>query len=138
MEESPHLGGCLCGAVRYELHGVVRHLCYCHCTSCRRAAGAPMVAWGTVAREDFRVTRGSLSTYRSSPAVLRTFCAQCGTGITYRNEARPQDIDVALATLDEPARLAPQAHVWVAEKLPWVQIADDLPRFPAGFPSPAF
>jgi len=137
MGEDLYAGGCLCGAVRYELSGPVHNPCWCHCTSCRRALGAPVVPWGTALHERFRLTRGTLAEYRSSPAVLRGFCAACGTSLTYRHEGRPQDVDVTLASLDEPGRLAPQMHVWVADKLPWVTIGDGLPQFPAGAPAPA-
>lgn len=93
-----------------------------------------MVAWGTVALAAFRVTRGALTQYRSSPAVLRGFCAACGTGITYRHEARAAELDVTLATLDEPGHFAPRAHVWVAERLPWLRLDDGLPQYPGAPP----
>jgi hypothetical protein len=64
--------------------------------------------------------------------VWRGFCAACGTALTYRNEARAAEIDVTLATLDEPAAIAPQMHLWVAERLPWISLTDGLPQFPAG------
>jgi hypothetical protein len=132
MAETQNSGGCLCGAVRYELSGAARNLCCCHCESCRRAAGAPAVAWGTFARERFRVTRGELAEYRSSPAVTRGFCAGCGSSLTYRHDARPAEIDVTLASLDDPSPFAPQMHVWVRDKLPWESIDDALPQFTAG------
>jgi hypothetical protein len=132
MSEAGYLGGCLCGGVRYQLSGPVSNLCFCHCASCRRASGAPMVPWGTFVRENFRLTRGSLAEYRSSPAVTRGFCAACGTSLTYRHDARARDIDVTLATLDDPTLLAPQVHIWVGDKLPWVSINDGRPQFTAG------
>ena len=132
MSEVRYVGGCLCGAVRYRLTAAGTNLCYCHCTSCRRAAGAPAVPWGTFARSAFTVTRGSLLEFRSSPPVLRGFCPQCGTSLTYRHERRAGEIDVTLASLDDPGALAPQMHVWVAEKLPWVSIGDGLPQFERG------
>ncbi len=132
MGESCYLGGCLCGAVRYQVSGTVSNPCFCHCVSCRRATGAPMVPWGTFARASFRLTRGALAEYRSSPAVTRGFCAVCGTSLTYRNEARAAQIDVTLATLDDPTLLAPQMHLWVGERLPWVSINDGRPQFTAG------
>jgi len=132
MAEECYAGGCLCGAVRYELAGGVHNLCWCYCTSCRRAAGAPVVPWGTVPHDRFRLIRGKLSEYRSSPGVVRGFCGACGTSLTYRLETRPAEIDVTLASLDEPARFAPQMHVWVSDKLPWVRISDDLPQFARG------
>ena len=132
MTESVYAGGCLCGAVRYEITGAVSNPCFCHCATCRRATGAPMVPWGTFVREAMRVTRGRLSEYRSSAQVWRGFCARCGTSLTYRHEARPAEIDVTLATLDDPTRLAPAMHVWVKDRLPWMSIGDSLPRHETG------
>src|SRR5579863_9430609 len=112
MVKLVYLGGCLCGAVRYEITGAVRNPCFCHCTSCRRASGAPMVPWGTVARAGVRITHGALTEFRSSARVWRGFCAHCGTALTYRNEARSAELDVTLATLDEPALVQiGRAHV---------------------------
>jgi hypothetical protein len=131
MEKTQYLGGCFCGAVRYEVSGAPRVLCYCHCESCRRAAGSPAVAWGTFGRSGFRVTRGRMTEFNSSPRVTRGFCAGCGSCLTYSHDGRPADIDVTLATLAEVAHLAPTMHVWVADKLPWVRIEDGLPQFSA-------
>jgi hypothetical protein len=125
-------GGCLCGAVRFRATGEPRYLCYCHCESCRRAAGATSVPWATFARERFELTGPALVEYRSSAQVLRGFCGTCGSSLTYRNEARADEVDVILAALDEPALLAPAAHVWVADKLTWVRIEDDLPQHARG------
>lgn len=130
MIEPVYLGGCLCGAVRYEITGAVTNPCFCHCASCRRASGAAMLPWGTFARASVRITRGALTEFRSSSGVWRGFCAHCGTPLTYRNEARGAELDVTLATLDEPQLIAPRMHVWVAERLPWVAIGDHLPQFP--------
>ncbi|MGB6605612.1 MAG: GFA family protein [Steroidobacteraceae bacterium] len=135
MSEVRLTGGCMCGAVRYELTGAGTNLCYCHCTSCRRAAGAPAVPWGTFARSAFSVTRGRLAEYRSSPEVARGFCRECGTALTYRHERRAAEIDVTLASLDDASALAPQMHVWVGDKLPWVAIGDGLPQFERGVSS---
>ena len=133
MDAPLYAGGCLCGEVRYEVSGAARSLCYCHCASCRRAAGAPMIPWGTFDRERFRLTRGALREYRSSAQAVRGFCARCGTPLTYRNDARAGDVDVTLATLDEPERLAPEMHIRVAEKLAWLTIGDQLPQYPGRF-----
>jgi hypothetical protein len=129
MEKNSYAGGCFCGAVRYQALGKPRTLCYCHCESCRRAAGSPAVAWGTFDRSGFRITRGTMAELTSSPEVVRGFCARCGSCLTYCHEARSAEIDVTLATLDDAAALAPTMHVWVADKLPWVRIEDGLPQF---------
>ncbi|MBS0579077.1 MAG: GFA family protein [Proteobacteria bacterium] len=127
-----YTGGCLCGAVRYEARGVARYVCYCHCESCRRAAGAALVPWATFERAQLRITHGTLAGYPSSAGVLRGFCSACGTSLTYQSEARAADVDIAVASLDEPAALAPRMHLWVQDKLPWLPISDGLPQYPAG------
>lgn len=137
MSELSYAGGCRCGAVRYEALPPACNLCFCHCTSCRRAAGATPVAWATFTGSKFRITHGRLAETRSSAHVLRGFCAACGTCLTYRHDARGEEIDVTLGSLDEPARLTPVMHLWVEDKLPWVTIADELPQFSRGHSAPA-
>jgi hypothetical protein len=129
MADDAYLGGCLCGAVRYRATGPARNLCFCHCRSCRRASGAPFVAWATFDASRFTLASGALASVRSSERVLRTFCRDCGTSLTYRHDARPNDLDVTLASLDEPRVLRPACHIWVSNKLPWVALGDGLPAY---------
>ena len=82
-------GGCLCGAVRYRASGESDHPTLCHCNSCRRAAGAPVVAWTTFPPSRFEFTKGTPARYRSSPPVVRTFCSTCGTPLTYQHTSLP-------------------------------------------------
>lgn len=131
MEKSSYTGSCLCGELRYELRGRFKYLCNCHCRSCQRASGAPYVAWGTVDLCDFCVHQGQLKVVVSSPGVQRGFCGNCGSCISYTHDSRAGDIDITLATLDQPDRVAPQAHIWLQDQLPWVAIGDELPRFQA-------
>ena len=124
-------GGCLCGATRYRVSGPATNRCYCHCRSCRLASGAPFVAWATFPAQGFRLLRGELALYRSSEHVLRGFCASCGTSLSYAHDRRPAELDVALATLDDPSSLAPECHIWVSHKLSWVVLGDGLPGYSA-------
>jgi hypothetical protein len=124
-----YAGGCLCGAIRYHASGKASFICYCHCESCRRATGGTMVAWGTFLRREFAMTKGRLTEFASSASVLRGFCGTCGTSLTYRRDGRPTEIDLTLASLDDPSLLKPQCHIWVSDKLPWVVIDDGLPQF---------
>lgn len=126
-----YFGGCFCRSVRYRVTGDGKNLCFCHCTSCRRAAGSVMVAWGTFAAKGFVVTEGKLTEFASSPGVTRGHCAACGSSLTYRHRARPDEVDVTLATLDDAAIFIPESHIWVQDKLPWVVISDGLPQFQA-------
>ena len=125
-------GGCFCGTVRYAVAGEPRFLCFCHCTSCRRAAGAMPVAWGTFKAADFQITHGDLNEANTSPGVTRGYCGRCGTSLTYQHVRRENEIDVTLASFDAAAELRPTVHIWVEDKLPWVKITDGLPQYPKG------
>jgi hypothetical protein len=122
-------GGCLCGAIRYRAEGVGSNATLCHCATCRRAAGAPIVAWVTFPLARFAFTRGEPGRFRSSEQVERTFCTHCGTPLTYAHEAAPDDIDVTTVSLDDPAEFPPRDHTWTSDALPWLHDLDALPRF---------
>src|SRR5688500_7577220 len=97
-----HLGGCLCGRVRYVASAAPVAVSLCHCPSCRRSAGAPAVAWATCAAESFEVTRGKPAVHASSKGVERGFCAACGTSLTYTAEFLAGFVDVTVASMDDP------------------------------------
>lgn len=133
MQHVTLAGGCLCGAVRYEASGDALMVALCHCTYCRRASGAPMVAWAMYAEAQFRCTKGALRTHPSSDGVRRQFCAGCGTQIAFRADYIDGLVDVTVASLDTPAALPPRFHYWDSERLPWLKVDDGLPRH-AQFP----
>lgn len=129
-------GGCRCGAVRYEAEGEPVHSSVCHCSDCRKSAGAPYVAWLAVPSDKFRVTEGAARQWSVDGQALRHFCEACGTGLYYVNETvLPGLVDLQIATLDDPEAWPPQVQVQTAEKLAW---SDGVPslhgfeRYPSG------
>jgi hypothetical protein len=120
-------GGCLCGAVRFRCGMPQSAAAYCHCTSCRRAAGAHVVAWFTVPASSLVFTQGQPAIYRSTPPVQRGFCGRCGTQVTYRNEQWPDHVDVTIGSLDEPDRVKPADHIWMEDAASWDRPGDGLP-----------
>jgi len=129
-------GGCYCGAVRYAASGQCSNTMVCHCQTCRRVAAAPVVAWVTFPAAGFRFTMGKPKTFRSSAQVVRAFCPDCGTPLTYRHDKQSATLDITSCSLDEPERLPPTHHSWLAHDLAWVRFGDGLPTFPAFRPAP--
>ncbi len=124
-----HQGGCLCGAVRYVLHGVPDWSSHCHCRSCQKATGAAFTTWVGVKAENFEVTRGQLTICETSPGVERGFCGRCGTSLTHAaEEGWPGKVSVLAPTLDDPGVASPSVHVYVEHQLPWIKLDDGLPR----------
>ncbi len=123
-------GGCACGALRFEAEAPVLSVSLCHCNDCRRASGAPLVAWAMFEHARFRITAGALRSRASSPGVERGFCPGCGTTLSYQADFLPGLIDLTVASFDEPQRLQPTQHIWERQRLPWLRLADDWPRHP--------
>ena len=123
-------GHCHCGAIRYSVSGEVKHHAVCHCEDCRRCSGALLVPWIAFALADLAVTQGQAKVYQSSQHGERHFCGDCGTGLFYFNEAMlPGIVDIQSTTLDNPEDFAPQAHIQVADSLPWEADLAQLPGF---------
>ena len=123
-------GGCLCGAIRYCVSGKPMNTMVCHCQTCRRAAGSPVVAWLTFARADFRLSKGQPAEFSSTSPVRRTFCGSCGTPLTYSRRDSPDSVDVTTCSLDDPDAFPPTHHSWLSDDVGWVRFGDGLPTFP--------
>lgn len=122
-------GGCHCGAIRYALSAPPQQSMICHCKTCRRVSGAPVVAWLTVDPGAFAIIAGTPARHRSSAYVDRQFCNQCGTQLTYARTDDDSYIDVATATLDDPHVFPPSHHSWLSHDIAWIKFGDGLPAF---------
>jgi hypothetical protein len=123
-------GGCFCRFVRYQVGGEISDETLCHCTICRRTSGAPLVAWMTVPLQQFRFTEGQASPFASSDHGTRTFCPRCGTPLTFQSRRSADEIDVTIASLDQPAQVPPRDQTYTAARLPWMETIGDLPCWP--------
>jgi len=123
-------GGCLCGAVRYRATGESLARALCHCRTCRRASGAPSVAWVVFRTPDFAFIADKPSSFHSSAQVVRTFCGKCGTPLTYQHASRADTIDVTTVTLDAADDFPPTKEIWIEHKLAWECLNDDLEHYP--------
>jgi hypothetical protein len=122
-------GHCLCRAIVFECDAEPNWTLHCHCESCRRATSSPMTTWISVPRSAFRFKQGTPRYYNSSPDATRGFCATCGSPLTYENRNIPGEIHLYAASLADPSHVRPTRHVFAEEQLPWLEIADQLPRF---------
>jgi len=82
------MGGCLCGAVRYEATGTPELSAICHCRMCQRASCAPFMALLFMPSDVVKVTKGEPCVYRSSPMSNRHFCRRCGSPLIFERHTR--------------------------------------------------
>lgn len=122
-------GRCLCGSVTYEYSGPENWRGHCHCESCRRNTSSPFTTFFGVPNEAYRFTGEKPSVYESSPGVRRLFCGRCGSPMAYDSDRFPDEIHFYAATLEDSSDFKPGFHVHCAEQVPWVELADDLPKY---------
>jgi len=122
-------GGCLCGAVRYEIDGEALGGALCHCRTCQQAHAAPMVAFFSTPLTGFRLS-GELTGFASSAEVTRRFCPKCGTHVLFDDSRLPAEIDVPTATLDRPEAAPPRYHIWTRSRPPWTKLDEGIPAYP--------
>lgn len=132
-DDSLITGGCACGSVRYEAIGKPGDAAYCHCSDCRRFAGAPAVAWAAFPTENVHFLGHARKTFESSPGIRWGFCGECGSSLSWEGESfrypGKHTTEILICTLDNPEQHAPDRHWYESERLSWFDIADRLPRY---------
>src|SRR4026207_548109 len=85
----PILGGCLCGAIRYQASTPPIGGSFCHCGICRKNSGSVFQASLEFLRSDFEFTQGEPSYYKATPLARRGFCPGCGSPLVFQYEGTP-------------------------------------------------
>ena len=126
-------GGCLCGAVRYELAGELGPVTLCHCQYCRRVHGAPFVALSLMRSDHVQWVSGAdrIEEVQTQGVGTRAFCRSCGTRLYNRPESAPKITMLVVESLDDDSGVKPLMHINLESKSAWYEIRDDLPRYPA-------
>jgi hypothetical protein len=124
-------GGCACGTVRYRLSSDPLFVHCCHCLNCQRQTGSAFVINVLIETDRVEVLAGDpqrvdVPRTRGKQKIWR--CPACQTAV-YSQYTRPQVRFVRGGTLDDPASVAPDVHIFTRSKLPWVTLPDSVPSF---------
>ena len=124
-------GGCLCGAVRYELTAEPVFQVACHCRDCQyTSGGAPTLAM-IVPRPALSVTKGQARTHwvegENGGKVGRSFCETCGSPLF--SEPSGGIAVIKVGSLDDPSGFSPQAYIWTKSAQPYHHMVEGVPRF---------
>lgn len=132
MSEVCLSGGCLCGAVAYEVSGEPVRFYHCHCRRCRKATGTGHASNILLkpARANWLKGEEMVGIYKVQEAErFRTcFCKQCGSPLP---RVMPQNgiVVVPAGSLDSDPPIEPQARIFWDSRAEWSCAADDLPTF---------
>lgn len=119
-------GGCACGAVRYRLAGTPMFVNCCHCKDCQRQTGSAFVI-------NAIIETGRIEVLKEKPVAVTVptdsgrphdiyRCPKCQVAVWSDYGRRPGLRFVRAATLDDPAQVKPDAHIFTRSKLPWVEV----------------
>jgi hypothetical protein len=102
-------GGCACGRIRYTVTVEPNEAYLCHCRMCQRATGSVSIAFASFPVKGIHWEREP-NWYDSSPIARRAFCRECGTSLGFRFQEGSGDMDLTVASFDDPSRFTPKHH----------------------------
>ena len=135
----PFEGGCACGAVRYRLASAPMFVHCCHCRDCQRQTGSAFVLNALIEADRVIVRTGApvgveVPTDSGKPHLIHR-CPICETALWSEYGGRSTIRFIRIGTLDDPAALPPDVHIYTRSKLPWVDLPSDVPAFEAYYDS---
>jgi hypothetical protein len=131
----PLLGGCKCGAVRYECSAQPAMIFNCHCLDCQHFSGAPCTTAVIVAEESLSIS-GELTGYTTAGdnggSVHRYFCPICGTPVAVKPDVFEGLKAIKASSLDDSSWIRPQMDIFLKSKQPWIELAEETQKFQEG------
>lgn len=124
------LGGCFCGAVRYEVEGGLAAARACHCSRCRKAFSGASSAYAEVpSTSAFRWLQGAemLRSYETAPGWGMGFCGVCGSTLCGLHDGQVHGLTLGCVDGDPGVELT--QHIFVGSKAPWDHIGGDAPQY---------
>jgi hypothetical protein len=125
-------GGCTCGEVRYRLTSDPLFVHCCHCLNCQRQTGSAFVINVLIETDRVELLAGDpqpVPVPRSGGKKQKIWrCPTCQIAL-YSQYTRASVRFVRAGTLDDPASVAPDVHIFTRSKVPWVEIPEGVPAF---------
>lgn len=119
---SPIVGGCACGAVRYESNAEIEFAFHCFCRKCQHMTGGGHSSAFALPSSDVKLT-GDLKYFEqvsdSGSVTHAGFCPACGSPVLSKTERFPDRLYMHVATLDDPSTFNPSFVVFEEAAQPW-------------------
>ena len=125
-------GGCLCGAVQYEVSGELVRFSHCHCSRCRKASGTGHGTNLIVRPASLRWIKGETLVRRyklpQAERFATCFCTECGSPLP-RVVPEMKLVLVPAGSLDGDPGVRPQAHIFWDSRAAWSCSDGGLPVY---------
>lgn len=128
------LGGCQCGAIRYQLSDGPLGLYACHCNECRKQSASAFGISFIVSQSTLRVTQGEPRFWSRPTDTGNTldcaFCPECGSRLWHQQRGATDTLSIKGGSLDKPVDLTQAVHIWASRMLPGILLPDGAVQFP--------
>ncbi|KTD61570.1 GFA family protein [Legionella spiritensis] len=126
-------GGCLCGAVRFQLKGTVNGFYFCHCSRCQKSSGSAhasnlFVSNGTLVWEQGENVCADYE--HEGTRFSKRFCKRCACPLPRIIDDKNKLIQVPAGSLDGDQYFKPTAHIFMESKKCWEDELSQTQRFP--------
>jgi len=127
-----HEGGCTCRHVRYRMTTNPLFVHCCHCSWCQRETGSAFALNAMIEADRVQLLAGDVvvveTPSNSGKGQRISRCPQCQVAVWSNYSGAGDAIRfVRVGTLDEPARLQPDIHIYTGSKQPWLALPSDIP-----------
>jgi hypothetical protein len=124
-------GSCLCGSVAFQCDNNFDQFHLCHCTQCQKTTGSAHVANLFTEPENIQWLSGQDEIKRydvPGRTISVAFCSECGSPVPYVSISGDVLI-VPAGCLDGTPNIAPQDHIFWAEKADWYEEVGRCTKF---------
>ncbi len=121
-------GRCQCGKILIEIGVPARWAWHDHCDKSRHAHGAAYATYVGSWRSRFRIAKGAkaITRYTDEAGDVRSFCATCGTPVTYERKRSPKMVNLPRALFESGTGREPLYHVSLEDSPEWAYRGEPL------------
>ncbi|HXQ45206.1 MAG TPA: GFA family protein [Caulobacteraceae bacterium] len=132
MSAAPRAGGCLCGALRFEVDGEPLFQGYCFCADCKKASGSGFVPFMGFAASSVRISGPArqfrCASFRGGESV-RNFCPACGGLVFGGIVGEDEQHTIYAGALDDPSGFEPSVAIFGRDKPDWMVLPEGITVF---------
>jgi len=128
-------GGCACGAIRYRLNREPMFVNCCHCTSCQTETGSAFAINALIEADQVETLKGApepvMTRSESGRGQQIWRCPDCKVALWSNYGGAGDKVRfLRVGTLDTPAAMPPDIHIFTSTKQPWVVLPAGTPAVP--------